>query len=83
MKKILKTNEYIYSLSDILKFGKHKGKTLKNVIDIEPKYVEWLKNNAKDNFKMDNESKNYLVDRLVINSLNYVKLKIKRKYGNY
>lgn len=83
MKKILKTNEYIYSLSDILKLGKHKGKTLKNVIDIEPKYVEWLKNNAKDNFKMDNESKNYLVDRLVINSLNYVKLKIKRKYGNY
>ena len=73
----------VYSLNSIIEFGKYKNKCLKDIIDINPKYVEWLKNNAKNNFEMDNESKNYLVDRLVINSLNYVKLKIKRKYGNY
>lgn len=73
----------VYSLGKVIDFGKHKGKILKDVIDSEPSYVEWLKNNAKNNFVMDNESKNYLIDKMVINSLKYIKTKIAKKYGGY
>lgn len=81
MKPTLKKNN-LYSLNDILDIGKYKGLSVKDVIDKNPKYIEWLKNNAKNNFELDNNSINYLVDKLVINSLKYVKNKIKKKYGN-
>lgn len=68
---------YKYKLSDTLAFGKYKHKTLQYVIDCDAKYVEWLKTNRKDIFEIDNKSTNYLIERLVLNSLLYVKFKTK------
>lgn len=68
---------YKYKLSDTLAFGKYKHKTLRYVIDCDAKYVEWLKTNRRDIFEIDKVSTDYLIEKLVFNTLVYVKLKVK------
>ena len=67
-------------LTDKIPIGKYKGRILGEIIDLDPKYIDWLHNHAKDNFSMDNASVNYLVDRLVIKTLLYVKNKVNKSY---
>lgn len=67
-----------YRLNDKLVFGKFRYKTLQCAIDTDPKYIDWLKNNAKNNFEMDEDSITYLIDKLVVNALVYVKNKINK-----
>lgn len=33
------------NLDKILKFGKHKGKTIKEVLRVDPTYIEWAEKN--------------------------------------
>jgi hypothetical protein len=32
----------VYSLNDVILFGKHKGETLKNIIDTDIEYINYL-----------------------------------------
>lgn len=34
-------------LSDVIPFGKHKGETVRKVLDEDPGYLEWLMDNTK------------------------------------
>ena len=42
----------VYGLNDVLDFGKHKGKTLQEVINTDWKWVEWAVDNS-DRFYLD------------------------------
>ena len=37
----------VVGLDDEMRFGKHKGKTLRDVIDEDPKWVEWAMSGIK------------------------------------
>ena len=36
------TRQVISTLADILRFGKYRGKTVKEVIDLNPGYILWM-----------------------------------------
>ncbi len=38
----------IIQLDDTMPFGKHKGKTLREIIESDKSYVDWVVNNVKD-----------------------------------
>ena len=42
----------IHSVDEVIKSGKHKGKTFAEVYSIDPKYIDWLKN-SNPYFKID------------------------------
>ena len=63
------TRTYTYTLLSIMKFGKYKGNTLQDVIDDDPRYVQWCINELEW-FKVDQEAKMYLQEAL-------------SEYGNY
>ena len=44
--------EQIDGIYSLFNFGKYKGKTLLHVIDNDPQYIVWWKNNIKD-FKIN------------------------------
>lgn len=46
-------------LEDRLDFGKHRGKTLEEVIEDEPRYVRWLLG-AVPSFDIDERAEDYL-----------------------
>ncbi len=50
-------------LSDKFRFGKHKDKTLKEIITISPTYVEWALKNVKD-FSITKEGHKLLNEQL-------------------
>lgn len=72
-------NIFKYGLNDTLAFGKYKFKTVKFIIDTDINYINWLRGNATHIFLMDKDSMNYLTDRIVINSLLYVRNKARQK----
>lgn len=50
--------QYPASLNDEFTFGKYRGKTLKEVIEKEPTYIEWCMSEITD-FLMDDEAYDY------------------------
>jgi hypothetical protein len=48
-----------YGLDDDLKFGKHCGKTVREVMKKEPAYIHWLLSNLS-NFDLDEEAMHVL-----------------------
>jgi uncharacterized protein (DUF3820 family) len=38
----MKKNKYYIALNHQLRFGKHKGKTCKEIIDLDPLYLKWV-----------------------------------------
>ena len=52
----------LFTLSDGLAFGKHKGKLIRNIIEDDPQYVDWCLD--KKIFELDAEAKSFLRDRL-------------------
>lgn len=53
--------EKIYSLSDKVTFGKYKGKTVRYMIDRNPKYAKWAYTNVSW-FKLTKYAADYLKD---------------------
>jgi hypothetical protein len=51
----------VYSLETVFKFGKFKGKTLREAIKDDFKTIRWYREN-NDNFKMDEESTKFYLD---------------------
>lgn len=43
----------IYNMDTKLDFGKHKGRTIKNVFEINPSYIRWAINNVSNFFIND------------------------------
>ena len=43
-----------YTLNDTLTFGKYKGKTIREVLQIDADYIKWCQDNVKG-FSMDEE----------------------------
>lgn len=54
---------YPANLNTKFDFGKHKGKTVEEVCDDDPSYVEWCIDNV-DDFELDNEAYDYYEDEL-------------------
>lgn len=52
----------VRGLNYFLTFGKHKGKTLKQVIEEEPSYIEWCMNERI--FVLDEEADELLLDAI-------------------
>lgn len=42
----------VYSLDDVIDFGKYKNKTIREIIDDDPDYIEWALDET-DNFGFD------------------------------
>ncbi len=53
-------------MSNVLKFGKHKGQPIEEVLAIDPQYIEWLK--AKPWFQEKNPTLYNIVVNNVVNS---------------
>lgn len=49
-----------YALHDILTFGKYRGRTLRQVLSKDAKYVQWCLGNVH-NFSMDNPAWDYAI----------------------
>jgi len=52
-------DKFIYHTNTILSFGRHKGHTMKEVIDRHPSYVKWAVLNV-DNFTIDKQCEKLL-----------------------
>ncbi len=48
-----------YRLDDLLTFGTHSGRTVKEVIDNDADYIEWALNNTSG-FELDEDAMRYL-----------------------
>lgn len=60
-KSITEVNERVYEplhFNSVLRFGKHRGKTLGDILQSEPDYLVWCKNNI--NLCMDEECEDLL-----------------------
>jgi len=55
-----KVSYYKYSLYDTLRFGKHKGKTVRWVIDNDIKWIKWALLNTR--FDMNSLADEYYAD---------------------
>jgi hypothetical protein len=58
--------KFIFQLSTIIPFGKHKGKTIQQVAKIEPNYLLWM-DNELDNFTCSLQVR-VLIDKIEKNS---------------
>lgn len=60
-------NRFLYRLESIIPFKKHKGKTVKDVIDSDVEYIKWLhRKSANDlsfNFKLGKMALDYLIEK--------------------
>lgn len=66
IKSISSVNEKVYdpkSMNDYIPFGKYKGECVGDVIEKDPKYMEFLVLNL--NFSIDEECKDFLDDMLI------------------
>ena len=52
-----------HSLKDRFNFGKHRGKTIKQVIDKDPTYVEWAIKNV-DGFELNLQADDYFEESM-------------------
>lgn len=53
----------IYNLKTKITFGRYKGKTLEEVLNINPLYIEWCMNNI-DEFKFDESAYKKVINTL-------------------
>ncbi len=53
-----------YELNDVISFGKHKGKSLKLIIGVDPDYIRWCLSNI-DGFRLIEEANKYYQDKLM------------------
>lgn len=53
----------IYTLKTKLIFGKHKGKTLEKILNLDPLYIEWCINNIND-FNLNKEAHDQIINIL-------------------
>lgn len=53
----------LYSLKDILTFGKHKGETVQYAIDDDAQYIDWAFSNIEW-FDLDAEAIDYLSETM-------------------
>jgi len=37
----------LLTLSDKMRFGKHRGKTIKQIVDSDPSYLDWAEENVE------------------------------------
>jgi hypothetical protein len=56
----MKANKRRRELHQVIAFGKHKGKTYKQVIDTEPSYIDWCLTNIA-NFRLTKGAEEYFI----------------------
>lgn len=62
-----------YNLNTVFKFGKYKGKTLKQVIDEDINYVVWCLSDINE-FRLDNDAIVYFIDNKDKISINHSRI---------
>lgn len=66
-KSISETQERVYEpkhMNSIMPFGKHQGKHIDEVIEDDPKYIQWAVDNL--NFSIDEECEEFLQEMLAM-----------------
>lgn len=53
----------IYQMATVLRFGMHRGKTVQEILDTDPRYIDWALKNV-GSFQMSEEDKESVADRV-------------------
>lgn len=53
----------MFGLTDILNFGKYRGRCLQTIIREDPQYIDWARNNISY-FELDDEAEEELYEYL-------------------
>ena len=69
-------------LKDKIPFGKHKGKTIKEIIKSDPQYLYWVCENIEW-FALSTKAQKALPDKIDLKSIKGLKIGIADRFGSF